>query len=312
MISVIVVNYEKYEDTFSCVESILKSETTQEFKIVVVDNASPNDSWEKLQVLKNNEKIVLLKSEENNGYCAGNNIGIKYSLKKLNADYVWILNPDTIVDNHAMQNLFDFQENHDECGILGCKLVYYPDTQYLQGLGGGMFEKNQFGALVPKTHLYHMYDSNVILPKVVKLDLIIGASMFIKSLVFKRCGLMDDRFHLYSDETEFCLRVTKFGFKNYAISGATVYHKEGWRQTTQKKIATYYGTRNSLYMTEMLFPENLKNHLFMQHYLLFRKFLSGVKHKNFSEYKLLKKALQDFKHHVYGPVDLTNILERSK
>lgn len=310
-VSVIIVNYKNYSDTQICVESLLKSETSLDFEIIIVDNNSLNESFDVLKKLEN-EKIKVLKSDENNGYCAGNNIGIKFALENSNTKYIWILNPDTLVDKSAMQNLFNFQEKHDDCGILGCKLVYYPDTQYLQGLGGGMYGKNKFGALVPKPHLYHLQDSNMKLPEWVRVDLVIGASMFIKSTVFEKCGFMEERFYLYSDENEFCLRATKFVFNHYAISSATVYHKEGWRQNIQKLSAIYYTTRNSLFMTQMLFPKNIKNHLLMQNYFLLRRFVKGIFGQGFTEYRLTKKALHDFRHRIYGRVDLSKILSEMK
>lgn len=300
MISVIVVNYEKYEDTFACVESILKSETTQEFKIIVVDNASPNESWEKFQILKDNEKIVLLKSDENKGYCAGNNIGIKYSLEKLNAEYIWILNPDTLVKKNTLQELYDFAITKEDLGILGCKLVYYPDTQFLQGLGGGDYGIYKYGELKPGPHIFHLEDSKTKLPEVVELDLIIGASMFIPTKVFEKVGFLNERFHLYSDETEFCLRVTKFGFKNYAISAATVYHKEGWRQKEQQLSAVYYTTRNSLFMIKELFPQNIRRNFFIS----FLRIFAYLKNLKFKEAKYQIKALHDFIFNIDGKAQL--------
>ena len=118
MTAILIVNYNKYEDTIACVASILKSETTEQYKIVVIDNASSNDSLEKLQILKENEKVVLLTAEENKGYCAGNNVGIKYALENLNPDFIWILNPDTLVEKDALQKLHDFAAKKDDLGIL--------------------------------------------------------------------------------------------------------------------------------------------------------------------------------------------------
>ena len=305
MTAIVIVNYNKYEDTLACVDSIFKSETNETYHIIVVDNASPNDSWKRLQVLNQHESISLLLADDNRGYCAGNNIGIKYALENLGADYIWILNPDTLVEPDTLQNLHDFAGTKNDLGILGCKLVYYPDTQYLQALGGGDFGVHKYGELRPGAHLYHLKSSDIDLPDEVELDLIIGASMYIPAKIFQTCGLMNERFHLYADETEFCLRVAKFGFRHYAISSAVVYHKEGWRQSGQKLMGTYYNSRNTLYLIKELFPDYLKRNLFISWCRIFNYVRRGKFKFAYMQYR----GICDFLHGIDGRVDL-NIKEK--
>lgn len=309
-VSVIIVNFNKYEDTIACVESIKNSDTIVSYNIILVDNCSSNNSFEQLQKITDNKIIYLLKSAKNNGYCAGNNIGIKFALENFNSEYIWILNPDTLVDKDAMQNLYNFAQTKNDLGILGCRLVYYPDTQFLQGLGGGNFKIQKSGLLAPGIHLYHLYPSDTELPAVVNPDLVIGASMFVPKKVFETCGLMNERFYLYSDENEFCLRVAKFGFKHYAISNATVYHKEGWRQNVQKLIAVYYTKRNSLIMTKELFPEHLFRNLFFSY--CSQSILSYIWHRNWKALALYFKGINDFKKGIDGKVDLSKWLGDKK
>lgn len=301
MTAIIIVNYNKYEDTFACVESILQTKTKEQYRIIIVDNASPNDSWEKLQKFKENNRISLLLANDNRGYCAGNNIGITFAMNNFQPDYIWILNPDTLIASDTLENLHNFAENKHDLGILGCKLIYYPDTQYLQALGGGDFRIHKYGELRPGQHLYHLQSSDMELPDVVELDLIIGASMYIPVKVFKQCGLMNERFHLYADENEFCLRVAKFGFKHYAISNAAVYHKEGWRQLKQNISGTYYNTRNTLYLIQELFPNNLKRNLFLSRLKVVYSIIRG----KFKMAKAQYIGIRDFLHGIDGRVDYT-------
>ncbi|MBR4325172.1 MAG: glycosyltransferase family 2 protein [Bacteroidales bacterium] len=300
MTSIIIVNYQKYEDTLACVDSILKSKTTEDYRIVIIDNASPNDSWERLQTFNSNSKVVTIQAKENNGYCAGNNIGIKYSLENIKPDYIWILNPDTLVKDDCLEKLHRFAVQQNDLGILGCKLVYYPDTQYLQALGGGNFRLSKFGELRPEEHLYHLQPSNEQLPEVMTMDLIIGASMYIPSYVFDKVGLMNENFFLYSDENEFCLRVLNVGLKNYAISSATVFHKEGIRQKNQSLMASYYSCRNKLYLVKDLYPQNLKRNIQIYFY---RTILRFCKLK-FREGLYRIRAFRDFKKNIVGKVSL--------
>lgn len=300
MTSIIIVNYNSYQDTLDCVQSILESVCTELFEIIVVDNASANDSWEKLHVLSG--KAVLLRAEENKGYCAGNNIGIRYALER-KADFIWILNPDTLIEKDTLQNLNTFAQGKKDMGILGCKLVYYPDTQYLQGFGGSDISIQKNGLMAPGKHIYHLQSSDTALPDAVSLDVIIGASMYIPRKVFETCGLMDERFHLYEDETEFCLRAAKFGFRHYAISSATVYHKEGWRKPGQKREAVYYTARNLLMLTKMHFPKYLARNVFFTFFS--RRFISLVIHRRFDEARLICKGVRDFFSGIEGKADLS-------
>lgn len=308
MTYIIVVNYNKYEDTFACVDSLLKTNATEIYHIVIVDNASTNDSWERLQELKDNKKITLLLSEENKGYCAGNNIGVRYALERMDSDFIWILNPDTLVAPDALQKLHDFAQTKPDLGILGCKLVYYPETQYLQGLGGGDFGIQKYGELRPGKYLYHLQPSDMKLPEVVKLDLIIGASMYIPIKIFQTCGLLDERLYMYADESEFCFRVKKFGFIHYAISSAVVYHKEGWRLPDRKIWGIYYSTRNNLYLIQKFFPQNLKWNLFICKLRAFSLFCRG----RIKIAKMTILGIKDFKRGIDGRKDFDSKLFEQK
>ena len=96
-IGVVVLNYRTYNDTIECVES-LKRQTYNNKEIIIVENGSGNSSEKVLKEKYNNDpQITLLLSKENLGFAKGNNIGIKYAKEKLNCDYVFVLNSDTIV-----------------------------------------------------------------------------------------------------------------------------------------------------------------------------------------------------------------------
>lgn len=96
-LGIVVLNYINYEDTIECVESIFRQENVN-FHVIVVDNHSPNKSFEKLKAYFNdNEKITILQTESNIGFSRGNNVGIRYGLEKMNCQNIFILNSDTIL-----------------------------------------------------------------------------------------------------------------------------------------------------------------------------------------------------------------------
>lgn len=300
MTSIVIVNFNSFADTFACVESIKKSITKEKFSIIIVDNCSTDESFEKLKFYSKDKNIVLIKAEENKGYCAGNNAGIKYALEIQKAGFIWILNPDTIVDVNALENLNVYAKSKENLGILGCMLIYYPDSTTIQSLGGGNYSIQKYGDFAPDMHLFHLQNINhVKLPESVEIDLVNGASMYIPAETFKKVGLMNEKFFMYSDENEFCIRVLDAGLKNYGISNARVYHKEGIRQSRKaKRRATYYLCRNQLYMTEELRKFNLNKKKLQS----FIRCLSLIKH---FEFDLLW-------YHLLGIIDYYRKIEGKK
>ncbi len=110
-IAIVLLNYLNYKDTIECVESI-KNDIYHNKNIIIIDNGSKNDSWQKLYNLYNNDKdIHLIKSNKNLGFARGNNLGINYAREKLNCQFVLLANNDTIFeDSMLITNLMNSYE----------------------------------------------------------------------------------------------------------------------------------------------------------------------------------------------------------
>jgi GT2 family glycosyltransferase len=252
--AIIIVNYNRYEDTAECVDSLLRMDRADEAEVVVVDNCSSNDSY---GILKSRfGRCHVLKTGENNGYAAGNNFGIRYAAECFDPEYFWILNPDTIADPGALSPLLDFAAAHPEAGLLGSRLVFYPERDLLQALGGGYMALKKSGRL-EATQVYHGEKIETKLPEALELDHLVGASFFIKRAVINGIGYLDESYFMYIDETEYCLRAKRAGWKIYALSASTVFHKEGWRRGDQKSWGTYYSSRNRLFFIQKYYPRYL-------------------------------------------------------
>lgn len=121
-VAIVILNYLNYEDTIECVDSILDMQYAI-CGVVVVDNGSENQSYEKLKDKYNNyNNIVVISSGANLGYAKGNNVGITYARRYLNADYVLAVNNDTIfTDKNYIDGLLS---NYSKgVGVLGSKIV---------------------------------------------------------------------------------------------------------------------------------------------------------------------------------------------
>ena len=110
MTYIIILNYNGWKDTIECLNSL--SCIQEDCKIVLIDNKSTDDSIDKLEKWIQNQKelssnLIFIKSSENNGYAAGNNIGIKYVESQEDAQFIWILNNDTLIQEDTFKNLIN-------------------------------------------------------------------------------------------------------------------------------------------------------------------------------------------------------------
>lgn len=234
---IIILNWNGWQDTIDCVESCLKL-TYSHVRILIVDNGSTDGSMVKLH--ERFPDIDLLQTGRNLGFAGGNNVGIRHALEQ-GADYVWLLNNDTIVDPSALSELVHIAKRDDTLGIVGSKIFYYdqPDViwfaggwiQYLTGNCGhiGQHEKD-----INRSE------------KVTEVDFITGCSLLIKSNVIKKVGLMDERYFLYYEDADWNLLVKECKYKIYYVPTAKVWHKVSMAVGFGSPAAQYYLTRNSL------------------------------------------------------------------
>ncbi|MCT7635632.1 glycosyltransferase [Aliarcobacter butzleri] len=128
MIYIIILNYNGWKDTIECLESLKCIQ--EDYKIVLIDNKSTDDSIDKLENWIQNQKelssnLIFIKSSENNGYAAGNNIGIKYVESQEDAEFIWILNNDTLIKADILENLLNCYKNleNENIALLGSKIL---------------------------------------------------------------------------------------------------------------------------------------------------------------------------------------------
>lgn len=259
---VVLVNYNSWEDTVECVKSLLLS-SYENFQILIVDNNSTNNSIQEIgKWLKNNRSsgcdlnykaekhqlnfaatntflesfrtnsspigrdVVFLSSKKNLGFAGGNNVGLEYIHRKDDADYVWILNNDTVVKNDSIEKQVNYTEKNldKRIGVLGSKVLYYHDPRFIQCIGGSSYNRwTGYSKQIGNRELDNgQYDVTKVKP-----DLIIGASMLITKEFLKIINYFDENYFLYFEEQD----IAKLAFCNkfsldYAIE-SVVYHKEG-------------------------------------------------------------------------------------
>lgn len=272
---IIILNYKGYNDTLECIESIYCSSYTN-FYVVVCDNSSPNESEKKIMEWKekNQDKpFKYIQTGNNYGFAGGNNIGIKYALSK-DADYVWLLNNDTVIRSDTLVELLKKAESNARIGVCGSKLMCYDRKDKVQGLAG---KYNPFtgraGHILKEQELY-------------KMKYVIGASMLIKRQVLEDIGLLSERYFLYFEELDYAERMKK----KYELAIALrsiVYHREGASIGNGDAFSSYY-----LFRSGLIFSKKYYRLCFPVVFIItFFRIMCPWKIKKYNRFEMIKRLL---------------------
>ena len=130
MVSFVILHYVAYDATINCIESIRKCCKDSDYNIVIVDNASPNDSGEKIEeYVKCSKDCVFLTAESNLGFANGNNLGYKYAKEHFNPDYMFVMNNDTVLQTENIESILEKIHSETNFDILGPD-VYTPNGEH--------------------------------------------------------------------------------------------------------------------------------------------------------------------------------------
>lgn len=244
---IVIINWNGHKDTSELLESLFKI-TYVNHKIIVVDNNSSLGEVEKLESAHGN-KVHVIRCIQNLGFSGGNNVGIKYSLEA-KADYILLLNNDTIVEPNFLEILIDKFETGDKAGIVAPRVNYYEEPKKIWSAGGKISKIRGSGfAVSDKKETEILQDDRFV-------DFVSGCCMLIKKDVFLNVGLFDENFFLYTEDTDFCYRVIKFGYKIYLSPKAKIFHKvHKSSRANFTSLPLYYTTRNRLYFSRKHFVQ---------------------------------------------------------
>lgn len=232
---VIIVNYQTAGMAASCLDSIANQVSVfANLHVVVVDNASPDRSAE--QLMERIERrgwrwASVLPLERNGGFAVGNNAGIREGLRSTrDIEYIMLLNPDTLLQDKAIQVLVQFMDTHPEVGIAGTRLEdekgeTQASAHRAHSALGELESSARLGLLTRVLHRYAVSPPGQKTPH--ECDWVSGASLMIRRKVFEDIGLLDEGYFLYFEEADFCLRARKAGWKVWFVPDASVVHFEG-------------------------------------------------------------------------------------
>jgi GT2 family glycosyltransferase len=237
-VSIIVLNYNGREDTLACLRS-LEHVMYPNVNVIVVDNASSDGSADAIR--EAHPQMKLIETGANLGFTGGNNVGIHYALDH-GADYIMLLNNDTIVAPDMLNLMVEVMESDPQIGVTGPMIYYYsaPETIWSAGgqidwkrgttsmIGVNEEDKSQYG-LTPRS-----------------VDFVTGCALLVRREVWEKVGLLDDQFFMYYEETEWCVRASRAGYKIYHVPQAMLWHKISLQEREASPRTYYYMTRNRL------------------------------------------------------------------
>lgn len=248
-LSIIIVNYNTGQLTRACIKSILEQSVAWPFEIVVVDNASADESVELLR--SEWPEIKIISNPTNVGLAGGVNIGLRVTT----GQYRLVLNPDIVVLDGAIKTMVDYMDEHPQVGIAGGKLMspngrlqyscyefYRPLTIVYRRTWLG---KTKRGSQAVRKFLMKDYDHKT----AAEVDWLMGACLMVNEIALKQVGGMDERFFLYFEDVDWCRRFWLNGWKVLYLPDARFSH---YHQRTSEHggfwgLATNWVTREHIW-----------------------------------------------------------------
>lgn len=303
-VAIILLNYNTYEYTIECVKSIF-NQGYKDYSIFIVDNNSTNDSFkyicefldceEKDYVLMNDNsnitnknEIFMIKSNENNGYAAGNNIALRKAVASNQFNYYWIINNDTIVKKDTLSLMVNCINKDKLKRPVGNYVYYYDNRSTMQMAGGLEISKFNFKPSFSK-------DKD-------KIDYLGGVSYLIDNNFICKYGLMYEDYFLNSEDLEYFYKYKIDFLKEKKSDNAfnvigEIYHKESATQGKVSPMSNYYYSRNLLYSCKKLAPSRM---IGLYCFFALRIIKWSLKDKRMA--KSIIMAIRDYKNGVLGKI----------
>lgn len=243
LVSIIILNYNKYNYTLECLES-LKNQTYQKFEVILVDNGSKNNLFmefkREIKKFEDMLKIKLIRNNINLLFVAGTNKAIKMS----NGEFICLLNYDVILSPDFIEKMVNFLETHPEAGMITPKIKIYKDQCILWNTGAFV---NFRSGIVIGNRGYLEYDPyNLKYNEIESIGFAPGTAVFINKRVIEEIGLMDEIFLMYHEDPDWNIRAQNKGFKSYYVPTTIVYHNVPRKiNKTRMMFNHHFFTRNS-------------------------------------------------------------------
>jgi O-antigen biosynthesis protein len=237
-LSIIIVNYNVEHFLEQCLFSVTRSAEGIDSEVFVVDNNSSDGSVE--MVKRKFPLVKLIENKKNTGFSFANNQAIKLA----KAEYILLLNPDTVVEEDTFKKIIDFMDTTPDAGGLGVQMIdgkgnFLPESK--RGLPTpevAFYKIFGLSSLFPKSRRFGKYHLTYLSKKEThQVDVLSGAFMLLRKKALDKTGLLDETFFMYGEDIDLSYRILKEGFKNYYFSDTKIIHYKG--ESTKKSSVNY-------------------------------------------------------------------------
>lgn len=281
-VDILLLNYNSWRHTIECLESVMRLEHP-DFRVLVCDNGSTDGSLERIRdwaagrndvVLSDDApaqvrecvmpfvakpiacaesdgvrgvdpsaRVVLLALGRNGGFAAGNNAGMAFSRRDGRAKYIWLLNNDTVVAPDSLTELVRVAESDERIGAVGGSMLHYGDPEVVQ-YGSGATVVLRTGAVV------HVNQGgkrrSAVDAASSDFNFVCGGCLLVRDVVVDKVGMLDERFFIYAEDSDFSLRISDAGWKMGYAARAWIWHKGGGTSSSGSSFHDYHTVRSAL------------------------------------------------------------------
>jgi len=239
-LSIVIVNYNTEKLLRGCLESVYAGANGTPFDIYVVDNNSCDRSVE--MVRSEFPKVKVIENASNAGFSKANNTAISQT----KADYVLLLNPDTLVIGDAVDRVMRYMDAHPKVGICGCKVLNKDRTLQLACRRSiptpkvAFFRLSGLSRLFPNNQTMARYNMTYEDPeRTHEVDAVSGAFLMIRREAIEEIGLLDEKFFMYGEELDWCLRAKRDGWTVMYHPEAEIIHYKGESTKSNSRKAAF-------------------------------------------------------------------------
>ena len=218
-LSVSIVNYNSGEFLNKCLESLEIVKNEANFEVFILDNASTDDSFSEAKNKFPN--FHYMENGKNVGFGAGHNV----NLKKINSEYILILNPDTEIKDGVLSKMLEFMESHQDVGAASCRVVLPDGTIDWASHRGFPTPFASLMYLLGDDKLYHLTDRDMENPH--EVDSISGAFFLTRKSVLEKAGYFDESYFMYAEDLDLCYRIKEAGYKIMYVPAVSILHYKG-------------------------------------------------------------------------------------
>ena len=256
LLSVVLVNYKVPQLTIEAVRSVLAScrQIEGEVEVIVLDNASDDDSMERLRTALGAEpRVKLLESPTNGGFARGNN----QAIAEARGDYLLLLNPDTLIGESTLTYCLTFLQTHPEAGAVGPRLINQSGAMHPESKRGVPTLWHSFCRF---TRLYRLaphsawlngyYQGHRSPDEVQQVPVLTGAFLMMRRALYLAVGGLDERYFMYGEDIDLCYTIERAGYHNYYLP-TPVLHYKGESEQAADRVRyeeNFYGAMRLFYL----------------------------------------------------------------